>query len=353
MKLRLQLESMLPTSPKTDSPSAHGEAGFGTAMEEMMATSFSGKPLLVETPYAPLFKQPQTGTQLRSARPNHAVGESSGEVHAAEGAQAEMPFAYIPGQQAEQGKPPQGQAIQGQSCLQSSSQSSPLSEQPPAEQPRQGSILQVLLTRIPIVQELGAKLQPRGQKPSPAGATSDSAESSKEASAHAKHKTETVRNEPTHPVDGPLAGALPVISQPINGVVPLPTLQADGPQPTQAKSDLKAVSEAVRSQGGTGRRLVPQMLPSHGGLNETSLRTPGSPAMPQSPRIAPGKGDRLPESVSSDTNSERSTKTHLASAPAGKANASVVVPPNEGSIRKAGIRRTVSRPVQNKQTPAL
>ncbi len=332
MKLRLQLAEMLPPSPKPGTDGSRGGGAFGTAMEAMMATPASGKPSPVGTPDAMAAKQPQTEMHPETAKPYQSVDIPATEIHAANRVpQLGAPFAAMPQQQgAEQKELVQVQDGHGQNSQYPVAKAPLPSEQPLPEEAKQAADAGTLLLQSPVVQKLHASPQ------SPAGATSPDATAIKSASSHAKHKSETMPDEPTQPADGQAAGALPVISQPIDVVVPIPTLKLDGPAPqpdgspsASLKPSSKAVGGHPPGQDASRQALVPAAAFSHGDLRAAPVAMPGHLGTPQPPGTVASKGDKLPESAPSNGKSENSTNTHLTAQPIAKVNASVVVPPNQ------------------------
>jgi hypothetical protein len=336
MKLRLQLAEMLPASPKPGADASHGDGAFSTAMEAMMASSVSGKPSLVGTPIVLSAKQPPMGMHPETAKPYQSVDIPAAEIHAAnQVSQLVAPFATMPQQQVEQKGLAQVQDSQGQSGQHPDAQAPLPSEQPLPEEAKQSIDARALLLENSAVQRLHASPQ------SPAGATSPDATAIKSASSHAKHKSETMPDEPTQPADGRAADALPVISQPIDVVLPIPTLQLNEPAPqpdgspsASLKPSSRAASGHPPGQDASGQAHVSAAALSHGDLRTPPVATPGSLTpgyltLPQSPATAASKGGKPPESVPSNGKSENSTNAHLTAQPTGRARANVVVPPNQ------------------------
>jgi hypothetical protein len=355
MKLRLQLAEMLPASPKPGTDASRGDGGFGTAMEAMMATSASGKPSLVGAPGVLAAKQPPIGMHPETAKPYQSVDSidiPATEIHTAN--QVPLigtPFAAMPQQQAaEQRELVQVQDSQGQTSQHPVATPPLPSEQLLPDEAKQSIDARTLLLQGPVVQDMHASPQ------SSPGATSLDATAIKNASFHPKHKAETMPDEPTQPADGQAAGALPVISQPIDVVVPLPTLKLNGPAPQPdglPSASLKPSSKA--SSGHPPGREVSRQAPvlgaafSRGDFRAAPAAMPGYPGTPQLPMTAASKGDKLPESVSSNEKSENSTNTHLTAQPIGRANAGVVVPPNQ-ALHPQGAPSTDSAETDAKQT---
>jgi hypothetical protein len=304
-------------------------------MEAMMATSASGKPSLVGTSGVLAAKQPPIGMHPETAKPYQSVDSidiPATEIRAANQVpRLGAPFAAMPQQQAaEQRELVQVQDSQGQSSQHSVANPPLPSEQLLPDEAKQSIDARTLLLQGPVVQDMHASPQ------SSPGATSPDATAIKNASSHAKHKAETMPDEPTQPADGQAAGALPVISQPIDVVVPIPTLKLNGPAPQPdglPSASLKPSSKAA--SGHPPGREVSRQAPvlgaafSRGDFRAAPAAMPGYPGTPQLPVTAASKGDKLPESVPSNGKSENSTNTHLTAQPIGRANAGVVVPPNQ------------------------
>jgi hypothetical protein len=350
MKLRLQLAELPPASPKPGTDASHGDGAFGTAMEAMMATSASGKPSLVGTPGVLAAKQPPIGMHPETAKPYQSVDIPATEIHAAnQVSQLGAPFATMPQQQAaEQKELVQVQDSQGQNSQHPVAKAPLPSEQTLAEETKQAIDARTLLLQSPTVQELHASSQ------SPADGTS-SVPPIKDASSHAKHKTETMPDEPTQPADGQAAGVLPV-SQPIDVVVTIPTLKLNGPVPqpdespsASLKPSSKAVSGHPPGQDASRQAFVPAAAFSHGDLRAAPVATPGYLMMPQPPGTVASKGDKLPESVPSNGKSESSTNTPLTAQPSGRASVSVMVPPNQ-ALHPQAAPSTDSADTNAKQT---
>jgi hypothetical protein len=331
MKLRLQLAEMLLASPKPGTDASHGDETFGTTMEEMMATPASGQPSLVEMPPALQGKQLPIGTHLGTAKPYQSIDIPATEIHAANQVpQLGAPFATMPQQAAEQRELSQVQDSQGQSSQHPAAKAPLPSEQPLPEEAKQAIDARTLLLQSPIVPELRASSQPL------ADATFPDATSVKDASSHAKHKTETMPDEPIQSADGQAASVLPIISHPIDVVVPIPTLQPekrasqpDGLPPTSLKPSSKAVSVHTPGQEASRRAPVFAAAFGHDDLPATPLATSGYFAVPQPPGMTASKGDKLPESAPSNGKSESSTKTHLTAQPIGRTNAIDAGAPNQ------------------------
>jgi hypothetical protein len=331
MKLRLQLAEMLPASPKPGTDTSHGDGAFGTAMEAMMATSASGKPSLVGTPGVLAAKQPPIGMHPETAKPYQSVDIPATEIHAANQVpQLGAPFATMPQQQAaEQKELVQVQDGQGQNSQHLVAKAPLPSEQPLPEEAKQAFDAGTLLLQSPVAEKLHASPQ------SPAGATSPDATAIKGASSHPKHEAETMPDEPTQSADGQAACALPLISQPIDVVVPIPTLKLNGPAPQpdgSTSASLKPSSKTASGHppGQEASRQGPVRVAAfrHGDLR-AAVATQGNPTMLQPAGTTASKDDKLPESVPSNGKSESSTKTHLTAQSIGRENAGVVVAPNQ------------------------
>ena len=331
MKLRLQLAEMLPASPKLGTDASHGDGAFGTAMEEMMATSASGKPSLVEMSPALPGQQPPIGMHSRTAKPCQSVDIPAIEIHAENQVpQLAAPFATMPHQQAaEERESFQVQESLGHSSQHPSAKAPLSSEQSLAEEAKQTIDARTLLLQSPAVRQLHASSQ------SLADATSSDAPPIKDASSHAKHKTETMPDEPTRPADGRAAGVL-LVSPPIDVVVPIPTLepkgaaQPDGLPPASLKPSSKAASGHTPGRDASRQAPVPVAALNHGDLR-AAVATQGYPTMMQPRGTTANTGDKPPESVPSNGQSENSTKTHLTAPPVERANASAAVAPNQAS----------------------
>jgi hypothetical protein len=354
MKLRLQLAEMLPTSSKPGIDASHGDGAFGTAMEAMITTSASGKPSLVEMPPGLPGKQPAIGTHPGTAKPYQSIDsiDIPTEIHTAnQMPQLGAPFATMPQQQAaEQKEPVQVQDSQGQSSQHPVAKAPLPSEQPLPEEAKQSIDARALLLQSPVVQEMHESPQ------SSPGATSPDATAIKNASSHAKHKAETMPDEPTQPADGQASGALPVISQPIDVVVAIPTLKLNGPAPQPDGSPSASLKPSSKGAGGhPPGHEAPRQAPilgaafNHGDLRAAPVATPGDPVTLQPPGTAASKGDKLTESVPSNGKSGNSTSTHLTAQPIGRANASVVVPPNQ-ALHPQGAPSTDNAEANAKQT---
>jgi hypothetical protein len=350
MKLRLQPAEMLPASPKPGTDASSGGGAFGTAMEEMMAASASGKPSLVEMSPGLPGQQPLIGMHPGTAKPCQSVDIPATEIHAANQVpQLGAPFATMPHQQAaDQSELLQVQDSQAQSSQHPPAKPSLPSEQPLPEEAKQLIDARTLLLQSPVVQQLHAGSQ------SPANARSSDAPPIKDAPSRAKHKTETIADEPTQPVDGQAAGVLPV-SQPIDVIVPFPTLEPKGPasQPDGLPSSPSKLSSKTPTGHHTGREASAQPVAagafSHGDLSVAPVAMQLYSTVLQPRGTTANKGDQLPESVPSNGKSENSTKTHLTAQPVGRANASVGVPPNQ-ALHPQGAPSIDSAEANAKQT---
>jgi hypothetical protein len=324
MKLRLQLGEMLPASPKAGTDAPRGDRAFGTAMEEMMATSASGKPSLVEMPPALPGKQQPIVMHPGTAKPKRSADIPATEMHAIN----LVPPLAAPSIMSQQ-QAPEHVDSQGQSSQHPVAEAPLLSEQLPLEGAKQAIDVRTLLLQSPAVQELHASQ-------SPADATLPDAAAIKDASSHAKHKAEAMTDEPPHPADGQAVGVLPVVLQPIDVVVPIPTWepkdpasQPDGLPPASLKPSSKTMSGHTSGQEASRQALVPAAPFSHGDLRAAPAATPGHLTMLQPPGTAVSKGDKASESIPSNGKSEISTKMQLTLQPTGRENANVVVAPNQ------------------------
>lgn len=330
MKLRLQFAEMLPASPKLGTDASHGDGAFGTAMEEIMATSASGKPSLVEISPALPGQPPTIGMHPGTAKPYQSVDIPAIEIPAENQVpQLGAPFATMPHQEAAE----QRESFQVQESLGRGSQhptaKAPLSsEQSLAEEAKQTIDARTLLLQSPTLL-LHASSQ------SLTDATSSDAPTIKDASSHAKHRTETMPDGPTQPADGRTAGVLPV-SPTIDVVVPIPTLepngaaQPDGLPPASLKPSSKAASGNTPGRDAPRQAPVPVAALNHGDMR-AAVATQGYPTMMQPRGTTANTGDKLPESVPSNGQTENSTKTHLTAQPVERTSTSAAVTPNQAS----------------------
>ena len=311
MKLRLQYADMLPASTKLGPDDSHGKGAFGTAMEELMAASGSALPLRVETPNAFLRKQAQIGLYSGTAESERTIDDSSGATHVAQEVLAQKSptgakFARLP-QATEQSEPTSGRGSQN-----SGSKAYSLPEQPHPERMREDPTSQASHTQSRVLRELHAK--------------SHDIALLKGSSSHAIHKAETMRNAPTHPVDGQATGVPPVVSQPIDAMMPMlrlqpaePGSQSDGLQPLQSSS--RVVGGQVRVQTA--------MALSHGDLRGTPLEAPAPLTTAQIPKTAAGPGDKVSESIPAATSPANLTKQHTALPSIGKTHTDGAVAANQ------------------------
>jgi hypothetical protein len=314
MKLRLQYADMLPASTKPGPDDFPGKGAFGTAMEEVMAASGSTLPLRVETPNALLRKQAQIGSYAGTAESERAIDHSSVDTHVAQEALAQKIQAGV--QSADLTQPAErSELTSGQSSIQNpDSKVYTPPEQPPPERMREDPTSQVSHIQSPVVRELHAK--------------SHDIALMKSSSSHAIRKAETMRNAPTHPVDGQADGVPPVVSQPIDGVMgvmPMPRLQPAEPGSQSDKSQpLQSSSTAL-----SGRvRVQTAMALSHGDLRGTPLAAPAPLTMTQLSKTAAGPGGKVSESAPADIDPTNLTKPHVSSPSIGKAHTDGAVPPN-------------------------
>jgi hypothetical protein len=286
MKMRLQIASVLPAPAKLEPGGSNGKGVFGATFQEMMGTSGSSGAGLGVMGQAWSGRQEQMGTLITRLRAGKATDESADEAGlTSEAVQTGTVFRGTPKLM------DQNEAIGGRIVPQTGTEVAHFAKEPVAEpavrDPAVGQpIVPTSSVRTPP-RVMPAQNEPQAAQTT-AGANSSLSASTKDASQHATHKAEAMHDGTQAAADQALS-VMPVVSQPIDFVVPVTAVQPGGPPPAPPKPAPNAMSSGVHGRATWRRTSAQPMISNQAELSGKLFAELGSQTRVQAANMLAGE----------------------------------------------------------------